>query len=312
MTNSSFKLGSALLLFSLLTTSVSAQLAMPKAIKWNIPGVPAPGLSNKQVSGLSVLDLPKVNKNKEVIVRFADQPYSPGQSFVDTTDSKKLAASILGRLVSMDKDGDYAERPLPCATGTSSPFTISDLESSTGYGTGYKFTIKKSKIKQLNTNVNIDADLKKLIGVEKITDLLIDSLRAALTSGYSRLNTIEVEIVGKYEVYRLSDDVLVKLGKPNQGYFSDCQTYWSNRSNKGENEGLITSIGFVTYNVEYSQNAADSLVLNINAILSRNGLNANSKLVINNRVKTNIDASIKRGYQVLVWKKVPLDALKID
>ncbi|MFN8259260.1 MAG: hypothetical protein U0W24_26465 [Bacteroidales bacterium] len=310
MTNKAFKLTATLFLLTLLITGVSAQKARPKAIRWNIPGVPYPGLSNIQVSGQQVLYLPQINKNKEAIYWFAERPYSPGQSFVDSTDSKKLAASILGRIVSMEKDGDYVENPSPCSTGINSPFTVSDVERSTEYGTGYKFTIKKNKIKNLNTSINVEADLKKLIGVEKVSDLLIDSLRAVLTTGYSRLNDIEVKIIGTYEVYRLSDDVIVKLSRPGQGYFSDCQSYLSNRKSNGNNEGIITSIGFVTYDVEYSQNKADSLIFNINAILSRNGLIVNPKLFINYRVRTNIDASINRGYQVLVWKKVPLDGMR--
>lgn len=312
MKNISICIASTFILLAFTSTGLHAQRARPRAIKWNILGVPPPGLKSMKVSGKKAINLPSVNRNKEAIYWFSEAPFSPGQSFVDSTDPKKLAASILGRLVSMDMNGDFAERPLPCSTGISSPFSTNDVERSTEYGSGYIFTIKESKIKDLTSSANIEADMKKLVGDAKVTDLLLDSLRTTLYAGYSKLDSISVKIVGKYEVYQLSDEVLVKLGKPSQGYFFDCQNYWGSRKSRGENEGIVTSIGFVIFDVEYNQNAGDSLILNINNILSRKGLNINPKLIINNRIKSNIDASVNRGYQVLAWKKVPLDALKLE
>jgi hypothetical protein len=300
------------LLFALLFVCFNsiAQRARPKAIKWNIPGIPSPGLSNKQVSGQPALYLPQVNKNKEAIYWFAKRPYSPGQSFVDSTEPRKLAASILGRMVSMNPSDPFVENPAPCATTITSPFTVADVERNAEYGTGYKFTIKQSRVRNLNTSANVEADILKLVGSAQAASWVIDSLRAELNAGYSRLNNIDVKITGTYEVYQLSGTVIDKLGRPDQKYFSDCQTHWAGRQNSGANEGIITSIGFVTYNVDYSQTIADSLAIKIDALLARSGLNVGAKFVIDNRVKTNIDASINRGYQVLVWKKVPLDAFR--
>lgn len=309
MKSKSIKTASFLLLALLLTClTASAQLVRPKSIRWNIPGIPPPGLTNRQVSGQSVLNLPQFNRNSEIIYFFAKEPYSPGQSFVDSTEPRKIAASILGRLVSMDAKGEYVETPAPCATTIKSPFTVADVERNTEYGTGYKFTIKKSKVKNLNTASNIEADILKLIGNTKVAKWILDSLRAELVNGYSRLNNIDVKIVGTYEVYQLSDEVIQKLGKPELGYYADCQSYCTTR--KTAKEGLITSIGFVTYGVEYGQTIADSLIFKIDGLLAREGLQTGAKLVIDNRVKTNIDAGINRGYQVLVWKKVPIDALR--
>ncbi|PKD18396.1 hypothetical protein APR41_04395 [Salegentibacter salinarum] len=232
------------------------------------------------------------------VFHYDDNPYSPDIS--DESDSKSIAYSVLGHTLPLsDKTGGEIGT---CSYNAKTPFSKTDI-TNIRYSNGHNLEYERSEKLELDVQAAVEADMNKLKNL--ITDQsLLNDLEGKITAAYNNVNDKELKISAKYSEWGLKNNAIDRFRKNVD--FEDCKKYM-----KEQNHRLITAIGLVYYEIEYSQNSLSKIASEVQAELEQEGVNFNFGANFKREVSKNLTATTPGGYQVLVLRQATAEKLSL-
>lgn len=222
------------------------------------------------------------------IYKFAKNPFSPTVN--STSTIKSAAASVLGQTVGWDMNA--AEDKLPCKSLKILP---EDVEFA-GDSIGYTFKYKLQRNFKIDIKAAIEADIKELIGSASIEQTLIDSLKAGLEAGYRSANEKKLEIDGRYLELTINDNLLAEIRTDDK--YKACRDFLQQ-----DQRALITHISLVVFNLSRNVNVDRKLFADLEAKLIREGIKVDLEAVIENKIISNLESTVKNRYAIVAWAK---------
>lgn len=266
-------------------------LILQSCITYNLPDGE---LEGKEVCGY--------NKCKPgyigTVFHYDDNPYSPDIN--DESDSRSIAYSVLGHTLPLsDKTGGEIGT---CSYNAKTPFSKSDI-TNIRYSDGHNLEYERSEKLELDVQASVEADMNKLKNL--ITDQsLLNDLEGKITAAYNNVNDKELKISAKYSEWGLKNNAIDRFRKNVD--FEDCKKYM-----KEQNHRLITAIGLVYYEIEYSQNSLSKIASEVQAELEQEGVDFNFGANFKREVSKNLKATTPGGYQVLVLRQATAEKLSL-
>jgi hypothetical protein len=229
---------------------------------------------------------------------FTKKPYSPDIDNNSTIES--IAYALLGHTVPADDySGDIANT---CSTTSSNPFSMDDIKKSGSDGR----TISYSRTERLK--LNIDAAVKG--NLDELRKYTVDSskllkLEATIKASYAKINDKDLTVTGKYSEWVLKKDAIEKIIKGDG--FQECKKFLNEKKYK-----LITAVGIVNFDIDFQQNSLDSLASDIQAEVSRLGIQADIRFTFKKEVSQNLKATTKDMFQIIAWRTAPASYLDLN
>jgi ParB-like chromosome segregation protein Spo0J len=190
-----------------------------------------------------------------------------------------------------------AADPGVCSGTSKSPFHQGDVVNIKYEPPGMAIDFSRTSKLSLNVKASVDADIQKLAGLEASQ---VGKARATLTAAYAKANQEEYTLTGTYSEWSLSDDAMERL-RAGEEELADCKKRLVNTDYR-----IVTAIGLVHFDVKFADKSLDDLATQLDAELSKNGIDASLAVEFKKKVQESLKAQGKL-YQVVVWKRAKLE-----
>ncbi|NLR69230.1 hypothetical protein HGH92_33340 [Chitinophaga varians] len=225
-----------------------------------------------------------------ILYKFAASPFAP--TVDDNSTPKTIAQSILGHAVNAGaKD---AEDLYPCYTPS-----LEQIGFTGKYGNGRNAEYTKTTTLNIKVDVAVAANITDLAKSFKLEQSVIEKLKAKLSLLYNKVNSQKVTVTATYYNLSLTQDAVDALRSA--AAYQSCRD-----ALKSKNQLLISDIGLIKFNVNYTGAKADTLAAGLEAELSREGITLKLAPLINKEVNKELKATTTDGYMLLAWRKIPL------